>query len=123
MTRIHLGRIAFAAALAASAVPAAHAHAFLDRSEPRVGSTLHAPPEEVRIWFTQALEPAFSSIAVSNADGVAVTAGKATLDPKDPKLLKVSLKPLPAGTYRVKWRVISVDTHPTQGEFSFSIAP
>ena len=83
--------IALAAAFAFAVVPEAHAHAFLDHSEPKVGSTVQKPPAEVRIWFTEALEPAFSSISVTNAAGSTVTTGNATVDPKDPKLLEVGL--------------------------------
>ena len=122
MARTHLSQIAVVAAFAFAVAPAAHAHAFLDQSEPKVGSTVQTPPAEVRIWFTEALEPAFSSISVTNAAGSTVTTGKATVDPKDPKLLEVGLKPLQPGTYVVSWRVISVDTHPTQGNFTFSVA-
>jgi copper resistance protein C len=122
MTRF-FARLALVLLLASVAVSRAEAHAFLDRSNPAVGSTLKTAPAEVRIWFTEALEPAFSRIAVTNEGGGNVTAGRATIDPKDPKLLEVKLRPLPPGTYRVEWRVVSVDTHPTQGDFAFTVAP
>ena len=47
----------------------AFAHATPDRSEPRVGSTVSKAPTEVRIYFTQDLEPAFSHIQVFDAGG------------------------------------------------------
>lgn len=102
---------------------AAHAHAFLDRAEPGVGSTLAAAPAQIRIWFTEALEPAFSTIAVTDSQGHAVAKGKAKIDAADPMLLEVELMPLAPGTYTVKWRVISVDTHPTEGDFTFTVKP
>jgi len=37
--------------------------------------------------------------------------------------LKVPLKPLPPGTYTVDWHALSVDTHTTQGHFTFEIKP
>ncbi len=46
---------------------AAYAHAFLDHASPAIGSALAASPPEVRIWFTQELEAAFSGIEVSDA--------------------------------------------------------
>ncbi|HUK59965.1 MAG TPA: copper resistance CopC family protein [Stellaceae bacterium] len=112
--------IVLALAAVAGAAPA-DAHAFLDRAEPAVGSTVVSAPAAVRIWFTEALEPAFSTIAVTDAQGHAVGTGKATLDPKDPMLLVLALPPLPPGTYRVAWRVVSVDTHPTEGDFAFTV--
>jgi len=102
---------------------AARAHAFLKHAQPAVGSTLAAPPTQVRIWFTEALEPAFSTITVTNAQGQPVEQGRAAVDAKDPTLLEVGLAALPPGTYRVKWRVISVDTHPTEGDFTFTVRP
>ena len=54
------------------------AHAFLDHAEPRVGNKVATPPREVTLWFTQKLEPAFSSVTVTNAAGQRVDTGKAT---------------------------------------------
>jgi methionine-rich copper-binding protein CopC len=97
-------------------------HAFLERAEPRVGSTVKSPPSQVRAWFTQDLEPAFSTLEVVNQAGERVDRGPARVDATSPALLKVQLKPLGPGTYRVKWRVLSVDTHVTEGDFTFRVA-
>lgn len=105
------------------AAPAAQAHAFLDHAEPGVGSTLASPPAQAKIWFTEALEPAFCTIVVLDAQGRHVEQGKAQLDPANPMLLEVKLAPLAPGAYMVKWRVVSVDTHPTEGDFTFTIKP
>jgi copper resistance protein C len=101
----------------------AQAHAFLDHAVPGVGSTLDVPPTQVRIWFTEALERAFSTIKVTDASGREVDQGKATVDVKDPMVLEIGLSPLSPGTYRVAWRVVSVDTHPTEGNFTFTVRP
>jgi len=119
-------RIIFACSLLPAlllAAPAAFAHAFLDRAVPAVGSTVHQSPAEVRVWFTEAVEPAFSTIAVLDVQGRHVEAGKAKVDPSDPRLLEVALKTLGPGKYKVVWKVISVDTHRTEGDFAFTIAP
>ncbi len=100
----------------------AFGHAFLDHAAPPVGSTITAPPDRIRLWFTQQLEPAFSGIEVDDAKGARVDDGKVTLDPKDPTLLSVGLKPLAPGTYTVHWHVVSVDTHRTEGSLSFEVA-
>src|SRR5579885_566855 len=118
MTRV-LRCLALACLMLPGAAADAMAHAFPDHAAPAVGSTVHAPPAQVRIWFTEALEPAFSTIAVTDAAGKPVAKGKARLDPGNPKLLEIDLPALPPGTYHVAWRVISVDTHPTPGDFSF----
>ncbi|HEY7944774.1 MAG TPA: copper resistance CopC family protein [Casimicrobiaceae bacterium] len=103
------------------AAPAA-AHAFLDHAEPAVGSTVHAAPAQVRLWFTEELEPAFSTVQVSDASGKRVDKGDGQVDQADRTLLRGSVPPLAPGRYRVTWRVLSVDTHTTQGDFSFDVA-
>jgi copper resistance protein C len=97
--------------------PAA-AHAMLDHAEPRVGNKVAAAPREVTLWFTQKLEPAFSSITVTNAAGERVDAGKTRVSGSQ---MSVSLRPGGAGTYHVTWRVLSVDTHTTDGSFTFEV--
>ena len=94
------------------------AHAFLDHAEPRVGNKVATAPREVTLWFTQKLEPAFSMITVTNAAGQRVDTGKTRVSGNQ---MSVSLRSGGAGTYRVNWRVLSVDTHRTDGNFTFRI--
>jgi copper resistance protein C len=115
-------RILFVVFLFAVAVPEGlEAHAFLKDAEPRVGSTVQTSPKEVRIKFTENIEPAFSRIQVFNSAGREVDKRDVHLDSSDQSLLHVSLPPLPAGTYKVVWRVVSVDTHVTHGNFTFRV--
>jgi methionine-rich copper-binding protein CopC len=99
-------------------------HAFLDRAEPSVGSTVRTPPAEVRLVFTEALESAFSRAEVRDSGGQRVDTGIFQIDPKNRKLLRVPLKQgLAPGAYKVIWRVLSVDTHVTEGDFMFRVSP
>jgi methionine-rich copper-binding protein CopC len=97
------------------------AHAFLQRAEPGVGSTVQTSPSEVRIRFTENIEPAVSSVQVFDASGKEVDKRDLHLDRSDHALLHVSLPRLGAGTYKVVWRVVSVDTHVTNGNFTFRV--
>ena len=97
------------------------AHAFLQQAEPGAGSTLQTSPNEIKIRFSEKIEPTFSNIQVFAASGKEVDKRDAHLDRSDPALLRVSLPPLEAGTYKVVWRVVSIDTHVTEGSFSFHI--
>jgi methionine-rich copper-binding protein CopC len=99
----------------------ARAHALLDHAEPKVGSTVTNSPAEIKIWFTQNLEPAFSTLELQDAQGKEVDKKDAQLDDKDKSLFLVSLPSLPAGTYTVIWHAVSVDTHKTQGRFEFTV--
>jgi len=98
----------------------AHSHAYLDRAEPRVGSSVSSAPRQLSLWFTQNLEPAFSGAAVSDSSGARVDLG-ARVDPANRSLMRVFLKPLRPGSYKVHWRVLAVDTHTTEGSFSFQV--
>jgi methionine-rich copper-binding protein CopC len=112
-----------AVALAIGAAPSAWAHAFLDHASPAVGSSVPASPPVVTLWFTQDLEPAFSGVTVTDEAGQRVDLGKAQIPQGSPDELQIGLKPLTPGTYLVSWHVVSVDTHPTEGTFTFEIKP
>lgn len=110
-----------ACALALAPVSAL-AHGHLDHAQPAVGSTV-AAPKEVSLWFTEAVEPKFSSIIVQDAKGTPMQIGKAEIAADNKANLKIKVKPLPPGVYKVMWKVLSVDTHRTQGSFSFTVGP
>jgi methionine-rich copper-binding protein CopC len=100
----------------------AAAHAFLDHSDPPAGADLPASPKEIRLTFSEAIEPRFSSIELTTSDGRPVAVGGAVPAPGDNKQLMLAVPPLGPGHYRVQWRVVSVDTHRTEGDFTFTVA-
>jgi len=104
--------------LIALAPVAAQAHAFLDHASPLVGSTVPAAPHEVVLTFTQNLEAAFSTAQVTDASGARVDQGKAQVSGST---MTIGLKSLGPGSYKVHWHVLSVDTHSTEGTFSFHV--
>ncbi len=99
-----------------------HAHAFLDLATPRVGSTVPASPTEIVLTFTQAVEPAFSKIEVTDQAGTHEETEAAHLAGSDKAKLAVGIPKLPPGTYLVTWHVTSGDTHKSQGKFRFTVA-
>jgi copper resistance protein C len=115
--------ISIIVSLMAALPSAALAHATLDRAMPPVGSSQTSPPREVVLSFTEDLEPAFSTIEVRSESGALVSSGKARVDSKQRTQMRVPLKSLPPGTYKVIWRVLSVDTHRTNGDFTFKVGP
>ncbi len=100
----------------------AWAHAFLKTATPAVGSTVQQPPTKVQIDFTEGVEPRFSTIAVQDASGAEVGTGDVHLEGGDTHLA-VGLKPLRAGLYKVVWHATAVDTHKTEGSFTFTVKP
>lgn len=114
--RLLIAVITTAVVMLAPAVADAHAH--LDHASPPVGGTVQTAPQDVTIWFTQNLEPAFSTIEVSDAGGARVDAGKPLISAN---VMSVALKALSTGTYHVHWHAVSVDTHTTEGDFTFVV--
>jgi copper resistance protein C len=103
--------------LTVSAV-AAHAHASLAHASPSAGSTMSAAPHEVILTFTESLEAAFSNLTVMDASGTEVSQGKAQVKNNT---MRISLKLLSAGIYKVNWRAVSTDTHKIEGSFTFGV--
>ena len=103
---------------------AAFAHAQLQKATPAVGGTVSASPGEIRLKFSEGVEPRFSTIALAAQDGAAQPIGKPSVDPADNSVLVATIaQQLKPGVYKVTWRAVSVDTHKTQGSFAFTVAP
>ena len=100
----------------------AEAHAKLSRSEPAAASTLRSGPAEVRLWFTESLEATFSSAHLLDGERRRVEGAEGKVDGTNPALLRMTLPALGAGRYTVIYRVVSIDSHVTAGELTFSIA-
>jgi copper resistance protein C len=103
-----------------SCVPAL-AHATLVQETPAAGARLDEPPEQVRLRFNEPVDAEFDPLEVRDASGKRVDRDDARIDPNDARILVEGLKDLPRGTYRVEWRVTSVDGHVISGEYGFSV--
>jgi copper resistance protein C len=110
--------IVFSFLFATLGAGAAHAHAFLDHASPLVGSTVATAPHEVALTFTQNLEAAFSSVQVTDSKCARVDLGKAQISGNT---MRVGIKASGPGRYQVHWHALSVDTHKTEGNFSFTV--
>jgi len=119
--RASAGRVGLALAALGLTASFAAGHAVLQRSGPRVESRLKRAPDETRLYFTERLEPAYSSLRVVNELGEQVDRRDSRVDRANPALLRATLPPLPPGTYKVLWRVLSIDGDVTEGTFTFRI--
>ena len=106
-----------------AAVTGVGGHAVLERAEPRNGSKVRVVPPAVILIFTERLEPAYSAVRVHDDAGRSVDAGDSRVDRANPTTLRVSLTPLPSGTYTARWRVLSVDSHISEGTITFHVSP
>jgi copper resistance protein C len=98
------------------------AHAFLTAAVPAVGSSVSTGPKELRLHFSETVELKFSSVKITLEGGKEIASVRLAADPSDPQLIVVNLPtPLARGVYLIKWRVVSVDTHKTQGDYRFTV--
>ncbi len=121
MKRRHGVSAATGAALALLGAASAFAHAQLRSATPAAGSSVQTAPAEVVVNFSEALEGAFSSLAVHDAAGNRVDKADSHLDQNDKTTIRVSLPPLQQGVYTVDWRAVSADTHRVNGSFIFRV--
>jgi methionine-rich copper-binding protein CopC len=111
------------AVLTLAAARDAQAHAFLVKADPAVGSTVSSKPATLRLEFSEAVELGFSGIELAPASGSPLALKDVHFADDGHKVLVAGLSMLAAGTYRVRWHVVSVDTHRTEGEFAFTVKP
>jgi copper resistance protein C len=111
--------LAFIALLIGARIALAHSE--LRQAQPAPNSKHKSPPREIKLSFTEQLEPAYSTLRVNNAEGVQVDRHDAHIDASDPLLLRASLYPLDPGSYTVTWRALSLDPHMSEGHFAFQV--
>ena len=119
-------RLAATIAVAAGALvlpAAASAHAVLLRTVPQASGTVNTAPREVALTFSEAVEPRFAIVSVTDAAANRETAGAPRRSSADPDTIVIPLKRIAEGWYLVYWRVISVDGHPVRGAFVFAVGP
>jgi hypothetical protein len=95
-------------------------HVFPQKQQPGAGSTVDAPAQVV-ITFDGPLEPAFSSLTVTDAAGKQVNTAQSAVDDRQPEIASVALPALAAGKYTVHWVAVASDGHRTHGDYSFKV--
>lgn len=95
------------------------AHAHLETAQPAADSKT-AEVREIRLVFSEPIEPKLSSIKIESGEDRAVVEPAAEADPQNPKALVVHLfEKLPPGIYKVRWVVVAADGHRMSGAYSF----
>jgi methionine-rich copper-binding protein CopC len=98
----------------------ADAHSFPEEENPSAGATLAAPPAQVSIKYDAPIESLFDSLQVLDATGQDKAAGAPQVS-ADGYELSVPVAELTPGDYTVKWRVVCIDTHHTEGSYTFTV--
>jgi methionine-rich copper-binding protein CopC len=97
------------------------AHAQLIKAEPARRAVLDKAPTQVRLWFNEEIEGAYTSLSVLGANKKPVTDAKPKVVPDDPKSVVLPLPDLKPGKYTVKFRVLSVDGHIVDDSFNYKV--
>jgi copper transport protein len=111
-----------AATLFLAAAPA-FAHAELTSSDPAAQAELPAgqPPSAITLEFTEGVQLPEDAIRVLTGDGEAVSGVGDAQHGTDGAIVTATLPELEDGTYVVDWRVVSTDSHPINGAFTFNV--
>lgn len=105
--------------IATSSAVALHNH--LAKSTPEADQELTASPKTIRLWFTEKVDPKFSSITLMKADSTKIETPKAAAT-DDPKSITTEVPTtLPPGKYLIRWRTAGSDGHAVRGTFSFMV--
>jgi copper resistance protein C len=115
--------LAISVATLLATITGADAHAFLLKSSPAVGSAVERGAKELTLQFTEAVELAFSGVEITTASGTPVPLSAVRFADGTHRQLATALPMLASGSYRVKWHVVSADTHRTEGTFTFTVKP
>lgn len=100
-----------------------YAHAHIKQSEPAEDAVLNKAPATISIEYTEALELGLSKLVLKDESGAALEAGKLEHVDGNNKTLSIKPRALKPGVYTVEWGAASVDTHRTEGSFTFKIVP
>jgi len=114
-----LKRLVLALVIAGFCGPAA-AHAFLEKATPSAGANLRVAPAKIELSFSEALEPAFSGVTVTNTASRDMSTAPSVASGTQMSLSLGMLKP---GRYSVRWHAVSVDAHRTDGHYDFTVLP
>jgi len=120
LRRLAFVLVASALAFGAFAGPAS-AHATLEQSTPSNGSRVENAPKQIVLQFSERVEVALGGVRVFDATGRRVDHGTITHPNGVGSRVAIFLPKLKGGGYVVTWRVISADSHPVQGAFTFTV--
>ena len=99
----------------------AFAHATLQQTSPSAGQVLDRSPKRVTLGFDESVEVALGAIRVYNSKGERLEIGSPSHPGGQQSQVQVDVPKLGDDSYVVTWRVISADSHPVSGAFTFQV--
>lgn len=118
--RVLVGVVLLVLAVVFTGSPAG-AHAELLETSPAAGAALDEPPDEVLLRFSEAVEANAGGVRVFDSDGERLDSGDVHHPEGASSDVALDLPTLGDGSYVVTWRVVSADSHPVQGAFTFQV--
>ena len=118
--------ILFSSALLVAAVLTpmqASAHAILVKSQPAKDEAVSVAPKQIDLWFNDPVKSEYKALAVIDSEGKRVDNHDVEQTLTDGSHIHATVADLPAGTYTVRYRVVSQDTHIVTGKFQFTVKP
>lgn len=101
----------------------ASAHAILVKSQPTKDETVTVAPKQIDLWFNDPVKSEYKALAVIDSEGKRVDNHDVEQTLTDGSHIHATVADLPAGTYTVRYRVVSQDTHIVTGKFQFTVKP
>ena len=101
----------------------AFSHAIMVKSQPEQNSTITVSPKQIDVWFNDKVGSEYKAVAVIDSKGNRVDNKDIQQEMLDGSHIYCTVPTLPADTYTVRYRVVSIDTHIVTGKFQFTIKP
>ncbi len=108
--------------IVATAAPA-WAHAILNSTDPPINGVVAQAPSQLSLTYSENVEVSFGAIRVYTCAGTRITTDAPGHTPTSDHTVVVKIPKLAPGVYLVAWRVISADSHPVNGTYSFRVGP
>ncbi|MCQ8104475.1 copper resistance protein CopC [Methylomonas sp. SURF-2] len=99
------------------------AHAILVKSQPAKDEEVAEAPKQIDLWFNDPVRSEYKALAVIDSEGKRVDKRDVEQDLLDGSHIHASVEDLPPGTYTIRYRVVSEDTHIVTGKFQFTVKP
>ena len=97
------------------------AHAIMVKSQPEQNAIIATSPQKIDVWFNDKVGNEYKALAVIDSAGNRVDNKDVQQELMDASHIYCTTPTLSSGTYTIRYRVVSIDTHIVTGKFQFTI--